>query len=399
MSYLIHAAQSSAAADPDTSSTSPPIVDSWCTALTTLIFYLNNVIASPGTPQVRRINSRNPSLRRRMETLSVPSIPLMYRPQSRSTTPSKPRHGASLSSLSTASSLHRRDGVSSAGVYLWPGLHMLTAVGWVLESDGWLTLPRGIPMAHLASRLQELRMAQSLLVNAQSSALALQSIALQASSPGRGGLVLAAVPSHRATSQHATIVGSGAVGSTSGSGVPTRSSSVERMHSAAGTAPTPTASAAVTSTRRGHVNDSDSGRPRPRSAGALTRTSAATATASRLNGSSDSAAAPIVVPSSLDIARREGSHTRPSASNPVVPSLPLSHHSLATPIDVSAPLREAASATATAAMTAVGPHAALQLLQSASAQVTSQQGKILELEAKVCVRHVRCPLSSSSVVL
>lgn len=121
--------------------TLPPIATSWCSAVETLLTYVNNVLRNPS--DTRRINRTNPALLRRMGPLPLPDV-------------------------------HQQ-----GGFQLWPGVSLLHSVGWLDGSDGYIHLPVEVSALDLAARSMELRAVLTLL----QSAAALEAHALSSATP------------------------------------------------------------------------------------------------------------------------------------------------------------------------------------------------------------------------
>jgi hypothetical protein len=104
-----------------------------------MLTLLHNVLDAPTDAGPRRINPGNESLRRRLASLPVP--PTCYVTAAATATPSTTGHAPA----------------PAPRIVTWPGLLMLTAVGWVPDRDGRLQLPLSAERSLLATRALELR--------------------------------------------------------------------------------------------------------------------------------------------------------------------------------------------------------------------------------------------------
>lgn len=95
------------------------LATSWHTSLRTVLTYIDNIIAHPSSVERKRINPSNPALLRRMKSLPLADVvPSQYQ--------------------------------------AWPALQLLSAVGFVEGSDGYLHLPADVTPLALAARAKEL---------------------------------------------------------------------------------------------------------------------------------------------------------------------------------------------------------------------------------------------------
>ena len=322
---------------------SPPIAFTWRQAVSTLLYYIHNALTSPHDATLRRINSHNPSLRRRMDVVPLPGAALLppgasaaaKAPSQRSARSPSPGRGRAKASPATRVPLCH-----------WPALPMLTAAGWVAGIDRWLVLPPTVTTTALAARALELRAALALITAAEK--------AEQASAAAAVGV---AVSNDGMMLQRPQLAGGDRARPSSASALPV-SGSGGGQHRTSSVSPGPLARSGTASAARRHGGGTAGAMPRPRasSAGAHGR-------GRPVLGSGGHA-------TSLALAGSGGGGTVVTGAAPAVPAVVS---------DVAAQVQAAAARS----LAAIGPGAVAQLLQGADSALATQQAKVLELEAKV----------------
>ena len=321
----------------------------WREVLATLLYYIHNVLARPSDASVRRINSGNPALRRRMDSLPLPAACLSPPRTAPAAPAGKPApRSASVSRVGRAAgAAGAAKAPSSASqparrcVYQWPALQLLTAAGWVSTHDRWLELPPSVTTSSLSARALELRAALAIVTPAEEAERAAATHALQHTVESAGLLAPpTAVPSSGAASITAL--------------------TQPRL---AGQATDPAKPAK-------HLSQAA-----PGGAAVTTRPSALSKPASTQRPAATGTATSMSVP---------------------VPLLPLPASSSAAGA-ASGVTEQSITARAAMSLAAVGPQAAVALLRGADDAISTQQQRVLELEAQVPPLRLRCCFTPCSV--